>query len=1326
MTSTPLKEEEKKAVPFSELALLAMDLQSRPQATDAFVALLLVRWASLQDAEQQAISVFEGRAYDPLLPSGLQWQQLASSVEPAATLQKLRGLVDILSGLPRDSARPLAAYLRFAAPFLNRFCDASAESVHALVHWIDGLPFDTAGERRSLLELFDHAIHCDKAQDGAHFTPFSVATLAAALVNPQPGERIYDPCFGFGNLLVAAWQRAGSNRGDQYQTGALLDVSGVEIQNYAFLVGLMRMLLAGIENPHLELGNSLDRESLASPSREGFDVVLANPPIGMRVERESPAAQQFAVPTTNSAGLFIQHALAQLKPRGRAVVSLPEGFLFHGGTERELRRQLIERGQIEAVVGLPAGAFAPYTMIKSCLLLLNKQGGNRRVRMVDAAPSFEAPQGRKAPSIHKAMARQLADLVLSAAPREPSRSLPGQIANRPGSGTISRSVWDVSIEELAAADWDLTPRHREKGGLEDLLGNIKAALGDSGGVAPLASVAEVSAGQSIKSADLLDQPPEGRAIGYVRIKDLGQGKVGRVSSWLRSDLSDAQQRRVLLTGDVLVSKSGTIGKAAVVRGTSVGALAGNGLYVLRPDKDRLDPDFLRAYLASAACQNWLAAHSRGSVIQHLNRAALDELPVPVPPLGMQLRAAEQFRAYGTDVVEFLSQATGSDQSNRMAGWLAELDNEVPRFTLGQANTPPLRGLDRIARMASKPSVWLEAKEVDSHAERWLMPLLRGLSSLAGITDIPPGPGLLSVLQVAEREIVETLQRASGPSPMEAQVRAVGERLRDWLRSATKDLLNTARLEVISASPPMQLDEQGQAEIYLNLRNRGVVPLRNVRVESVPEWGTKEIPYIAEQGAFTIRLSPTLPNEYMDVPLRLIWSAASISGEDVGGEIELVIRLADRPLQPMSVGDDLEGSPYVTGTPLAPRHGHDVFFGREDLIAQVSRQIATHGNVVLLEGNRRSGKTSILRHVEGQTAIPGWLAVYSSLQGAGGASRAVGVPTEAVFRLMASSIANAIARLNIETPLPNGTTFTLAPGEPLSIARSCREGIGADAPFDDFREYLERVLAILTPLKLGLVLMLDEFDKLQEGIDNGVTSPQVPENIRFLIQSYPRVSAILTGSRRLKRLREEYWSTLYGLGTSIQVTGLDEASARKVVTEPVRGRLAYAQEAVDRVIEVTARQPYLVQCLCNQIFDHAVRDESRFITIGRVDESAASWVRNNEHFASLWDYASRGPELGRYRRQLVLFICARAFRDGTHLGFGTLLEQLAQTGIEVSETALDIDLAYLRELELIDVCGPIGDTEYRMTVPLMADWIEQQQDHEVVASRARVEAEEENG
>ena len=115
-------------------------------------------------------------------------------------------------------------------------------------------------------------------------------------------------------------------------------MAGLEINAELFLIGLTRMLLAGIETPYLEQGNSLEREAMSSPSRHGFDVVLANPPIGAKNSREPWRYQHFPILTNDSAGSFIQHALSQLKPQGRAVIAVPEGFLFRGGAVRELRR----------------------------------------------------------------------------------------------------------------------------------------------------------------------------------------------------------------------------------------------------------------------------------------------------------------------------------------------------------------------------------------------------------------------------------------------------------------------------------------------------------------------------------------------------------------------------------------------------------------------------------------------------------------------------------------------------------------------------------------------------------------------------------------------------------------------------------------------------------------------------------------------------------------------------------------------------------------------------------------------------------------------------
>lgn len=1297
--------------------------ESKSLIREVFAVFLLLRWASLQDAEQEAMAVFEGRTYQPLLPEPLQWRYLMRLNHPPAIAEQLQALVRYVKELRGDATHPMAAYLHALAEPLRLVLKVNFFYLYDFMHWVSDLPFETPSERHALLDVFDQVIaETSDPYDGQYATPVNIARLVAALANPQPGERVYDPCFGSGNFLVAAWQEAERSRNEMRRPGPLLEVAGIEINASAFLIGLTRMLLAGIEAPRLELGNSLERELLSSSSRQGFDVVLANPPIGVKTSRDPWRYQHFAISTNDSTGLFIQHALSQLKSHGRAVIAVPEGFLFRGGAERELRRYLLEQGQIEAVIGLPAGSFAPYTGLKGSLLVLSKQGGTSRVRMVDASPLFEQRSGRKAPLIRAVIAQQLADEVRRPELRKP-RELPQGIPEGiPGTGVLARSVWEVSMEELAAADWDLSPRRREKGGLDDLLASLKEALGDTGSVAPLSSLGKVTAGRSIKSADLLDEPPFERAMGYVRIKDLSQSKVGRTSSWLRPELASIEQRWALLPGDVLVSKSGTIGKAALVRDGAVGAIAANGLYVLRADQERLDAGFLLAYLASPACQNWLSAQSRGTVIQHLNRAVLDELPVPLPPLPMQARAAAQFREFGTDALAFLAQAIGSNESDRLTSWLAELDGKVPKFVGGLDDTPPLSRFDPVVDLVRKARNWAAHAQVSSNTFRWLMPLNHALLPLSGVSQIPPGPALLNVLQDAERGVQAALEQTTGHLPVESQARAIGERLREWLRAAIADLIEANGLQVHTS--PASLVAGTFAEFSVELENPGALPLRNVHVETQPDWGIVEIPYLAERGVFAIHLRGDLSKHGGDLSLRLLWRALTLSGQVVEGKIELVIRVAEPEPVAGTLPAELGGSPYVTGSPLEPQHGHSVFYGRDELIGKISRQIATHGNVVLLEGNRRAGKTSILKHLEGRSTIPGWLAVYASLQGAEGAPNVVGVPTAEVFREIARSMAAALTKLAIDVPLPNGQT--LAAGKlALGVARACREGIGADSSFTDFRDYLELVLAVLEPLGLGLVLMLDEFDKLQEGIDNGVTSPQVPENIRFLIQTYPRFSAILTGSRRLKRLREEYWSALYGLGTNIPVTALDLESARKVVTEPVRAQLAFSQEAIERVIEVTARHPYLMQCLCNRVFDYAVQTRSRSITASVVNDAALGLVRDNEHFASLWDYAALGPDTGRHRRQLILLQCALSFKQGTHIGFGTLQEQLAQDGVDVDDEPLDADLSYLRELELIEFSGEIGDGQYRLAIPLMADWIEQQQDADVVSSRARTEAEEEN-
>jgi len=538
----------------------------------------------------------------------------------------------------------------------------------------------------------------------------------------------------------------------------------------------------------------------------------------------------------------------------------------------------------------------------------------------------------------------------------------------------------------------------------------------------------------------------------------------------------------------------------------------------------------------------------------------------------------------------------------------------------------------------------------------------------------------------------------------------------FIRSRTEMIADKVMSHVnVNITPSVkELVTGSEVEFHILLNNQSYLPLKNMIVETSPNIGSGDTYYLADKEQMNVALTCLTSDIDDSLVFKVLWRAETLAGQQVGGSSEIAIKLSKQKSEFKSF--KLASNPYVTGSPLEPKSGAMVFYGRDNLIQQMVRQIETQGNVILLEGNRRAGKTSILKHLEGVDTIPNWLVVYCSLQGAEGASGAVGVPTAEVFREIARTIASAITKLKIDVPLPDGKII-LAGKPALGIARACKQGIGEDSPFIDFREYLEVILSILEEKDLGIVLMLDEFDKLQEGIDNGVTSPQVPENLRYLIQNYPRFSAVLTGSRRLKRLREEYWSALYGLGTNLAVTALDTDSAEKVVKEPVKDFIAFSNEAVALILELTARQAYLIQKVCNRIFDYAATKGIHSIKSEDVHHIASELVKADEHFASLWDYAKLGPETGRFRRQALLYILTKNFKNETLCTFGMLQEELSQNGISTCDESLDSDISYLRELELIKLCGGIGVGHYRLEIPLMAEWIKIHEDEEIVIKNA---------
>jgi len=253
----------------------------------------------------------------------------------------------------------------------------------------------------------------------------------------------------------------------------------------------------------------------------------------------------------------------------------------------------------------------------------------------------------------------------------------------------------------------------------------------------------------------------------------------------------------------------------------------------------------------------------------------------------------------------------------------------------------------------------------------------------------------------------------------------------------------------------------------------------------------------------------------------------------------------------------------------------------------------------------------------------------------------------------------------------------------------------------------------------MLFLLDEFDKIQEGIDTGVTSPQVPENLRSLFHNYSEVTAILSYSKLLKRLRNEYWSMLFGLGYPVTVGPLSEENARILVTLPAENKLIYTDQARDKIIYLCARQPFLIQQMCNCIFDLAAETSQHIITESMVDQVAQLRSSENEHFRTLWnDY------VGAERRKYILVLCEQLEHGPDPITSKLLEIKLADTALISSKKftrLLSDDLAHLKDLDLITMED--GGKRYSLTVPLMALWIRHNIDYEEQKRKTLLESEE---
>ncbi|TDC76127.1 type I restriction-modification system subunit M [Streptomyces hainanensis] len=224
---------------------------------------------------------------------------------------------------------------------------------------------------------------------GQFYTPAEVSRVLAKIVGigarTRQDHTVYDPTCGSGSLLLKV--------ADEAPRG--LTIYGQEKDNATWALAQMNMILHGYEDRDIRKGDTITSPQFTQGARlQTFDFAVANPPFSIKswsngLENDYGRFEFGRPPEKNGDYAFLLHVLKSLRSNGKAAVILPHGVLFRSHAEANIRKELLRRGYIKGIIGLPANLFYG-TGIPACIIVLDKENAQARtgVFVIDASKGF--------------------------------------------------------------------------------------------------------------------------------------------------------------------------------------------------------------------------------------------------------------------------------------------------------------------------------------------------------------------------------------------------------------------------------------------------------------------------------------------------------------------------------------------------------------------------------------------------------------------------------------------------------------------------------------------------------------------------------------------------------------------------------------------------------------------------------------------------------------------------------------------------------------------------------------------------------------------------
>jgi type I restriction enzyme M protein len=344
----------------------------------------------LDDLEEDRIAsaALTGHTYKPIIEEQFRWRTWAAPKGPGGQIDLNIALTgDDLRDFVNGSLWPYLATFKVSAPSADTleykigeiFSEidnkiSSGYNLRDIIDRFDALKFGSSSERHELSSLYEDRIkRMGNAgrKGGEYYTPRPLIRAIIQVLDPKVGEKVLDPAVGSAGFLCEAYDYMRNQNDLSTEDLEILQTStlyGREVKSLAYVIGIMNMILHGVEAPNIVHTNALGQNVMEIQEKDRYDVVMANPPFGGKERKE--VQQNFPIRSGETAYLFLQLFIRSLKAGGRAGIVIKNTFLSNGDAAA-LRKELLETCSLDVVLDCPAGTFTG-TGVKTVVLIFTK------------------------------------------------------------------------------------------------------------------------------------------------------------------------------------------------------------------------------------------------------------------------------------------------------------------------------------------------------------------------------------------------------------------------------------------------------------------------------------------------------------------------------------------------------------------------------------------------------------------------------------------------------------------------------------------------------------------------------------------------------------------------------------------------------------------------------------------------------------------------------------------------------------------------------------------------------------------------------------------